>query len=84
MEEAAEVEEVPEVEEATEIPEAATAEPPGLPEDVLECVLEEPPEAARDEAPEPEPGDESPANHAEGRPSTSAVHGPYYHFYQGM
>lgn len=81
VEEAAEVEEVAEVTEVTETPEAATAELPG-PEGILECVLEEPPEAVMDEAPEPEPDDESPANHAEGRPSTSAVHGPYYHFYQ--
>ncbi|CAJ1068143.1 RING finger protein 10 [Xyrichtys novacula] len=77
-----EVEEVAEVEEVPEAPEAATVELPGPPEDILECVLEEPPEAVMDEAPEPEPDEESPPNQAEGRPSTSAVHGPYYYFYQ--
>nr|XP_046242578.1 RING finger protein 10 isoform X2 [Scatophagus argus] len=54
------------------------------PEDVLDCVLEEPPEAVMDAAPEPQPDEEEiPACPAEsGRPSTGVVHGPYYYFYQ--
>lgn len=86
VEEAAEVEEVAEVEEATETPEAATGGPPALPEGILECVLEEPPEAVMDEAPEaepePEPENEGPAYHAEDHPSASAVNGSFNHFYQ--
>lgn len=67
-----------EVAEVPEDPEDA-AELPGFPEGVLECVLEESPEAA-----EPQPDEESPATQAEpGRPSTGVVHGPYYYFYQG-
>ncbi|XP_027133208.1 E3 ubiquitin-protein ligase RNF10 [Larimichthys crocea] len=63
--------------EVAEVPEDA-AELPGFPEGVLECVLEESPEAA-----EPQPDEESPATQAEpGRPSTGVVHGPYYYFYQ--
>ncbi|XP_060893547.1 RING finger protein 10 isoform X2 [Labrus mixtus] len=81
-----EVEEDPEtqeVPEAEEVAEAASAELPGLPEGILECVLEEPPEAMMDAVPEPEPDEVSSAGHAEcGRPSTSSVHGPYYYFYQ--
>ncbi|KAG8012244.1 RING finger protein 10 [Nibea albiflora] len=66
--------EVAEVSEDLEL----AAELPGLPEGVLESVLEESPEAA-----EPQPDEESPATQAEpGRPSTSVVHGPYYYFYQ--
>ena len=57
---------------------------PGLPEAILESVLEEPPEAVMDPAPEPQLDEESPANQAQpGRPSASVVHGPYYYFYQG-
>ena len=70
--------------EVAEVPEDAAAELPGLPEGVLECVLEEPPEAAIDAAAEPQPEEESPPSQAEpGRPSNSVVHGPYYYFYQG-
>lgn len=66
--------------EVAEVPEDAAAELPGFPDGILECVLEEPPEAA----PELQPDEESPASQAEaGRPSTSVVHGPYYYFYQG-
>lgn len=63
---------------------AAAAELPDSPESVLECVLEEPPEAVMGAAPEPQPDEESPGSQAEsGRPPTSVVHGPYYYFYQG-
>ncbi|XP_070820101.1 E3 ubiquitin-protein ligase RNF10 isoform X2 [Chaetodon trifascialis] len=65
--------------EVAEVPEDAAAELPGIPEGILECVLEEPPEAA----PELQPDEESPASQAEScRPSASVVHGPYYYFYQ--
>ncbi|XP_076586074.1 E3 ubiquitin-protein ligase RNF10 [Chaetodon auriga] len=65
--------------EVAEVPEDAAAELPGIPEGILECVLEEPPEAA----PELQPDEESPASRAEScRPSASVVHGPYYYFYQ--
>lgn len=70
-----------EVAEVPEDPEEAAAELPGFSEDVLECVLEEPPEAVMDAAPEPQPDEESQAE--TGRPSTGVVHGPYYYFYQG-
>ncbi|XP_065819877.1 RING finger protein 10 isoform X2 [Labrus bergylta] len=86
VEEDPETEEDPEAEEVAEteeVADAASAELPGLPEGILECVLEEPPEAMMDAAPEPEPDEASSAGHAEcGRPSTSSVHGPYYYFYQ--
>lgn len=73
-----------EVAEVPEVAEDAAADLPGFPEGILECVLEEPPEAMMDAAPEPQFDEESPASQAEsGRPSTSAVHGPYYYFYQG-
>lgn len=73
-----------EVAEVPEDPEEAAAELPGFPESILESVLEEPPEATMDAAPEPQPDEESPASQPEsGRPSTSVVHGPYYYFYQG-
>lgn len=58
-------------------PEGGPSEPPHAPEGVLECVLEEPPEAAMDAAQEPQLEAEP------GRPPSSAVHGPYYYFYQG-
>uniref|UniRef100_A0A7N8XDY7 Ring finger protein 10 n=1 Tax=Mastacembelus armatus TaxID=205130 RepID=A0A7N8XDY7_9TELE len=61
----------------------AAAELPGFPEGILQCVLEEAPEALMDSVPEPQSDEESPANQAQpGRPSTSVVHGPYYYFYQ--
>ncbi|XP_054466997.1 RING finger protein 10 [Anoplopoma fimbria] len=64
-------------------PEEATAELPDFPESILESVLEEPPEAIMEAAPEPQPDEEGPARQTEsGRPSASAVHGPYYYFYQ--
>lgn len=74
--------------EVAEAPEEdGVAEPPALPEGILECVLEEPdPEPAGDLVPEPQPEEESLVslvNSAEsGRPSASVVHGPYYYFYQ--
>ncbi|XP_069034571.1 E3 ubiquitin-protein ligase RNF10 [Embiotoca jacksoni] len=69
--------------EVAEFTEDAAAEAPGFPEAALESVLEEPPLATMDAAPEPELDDKSPANQAEsGRPSASVVHGPYYYFYQ--
>ncbi|XP_058492748.1 RING finger protein 10 [Solea solea] len=70
--------------EVLELPE----EPPGLPEAVLESVLEEPPEDLMDAAPEPLLDEENPAEqdlteHTQpARPSASVVHGPYYYFYQ--
>uniref|UniRef100_A0A672JDV9 E3 ubiquitin-protein ligase RNF10 n=1 Tax=Salarias fasciatus TaxID=181472 RepID=A0A672JDV9_SALFA len=78
-----EVEEPPEEEEEEEeeAAAAAAAELPGFPEAVLESVLEEPPEAVMDAA--PELSEENPASQAESsRPSASVVHGPYYYFYQ--
>ncbi len=70
--------------EVAEVPEDIDAEPPGFPEDILECVPEEPAEAVVVVAPEPQPDEESPPCPAEsGRPTTSTVHGPYYYFYQG-
>ncbi|KAL7391878.1 hypothetical protein ABVT39_016178 [Epinephelus coioides] len=69
--------------EVAEVPEDATAELPGFPESILESVLEEPPEAMMDAAPEPQPDEEIPASQTDsGRPSTSVVHGPFYYFYQ--
>ncbi|XP_076020790.1 E3 ubiquitin-protein ligase RNF10 [Genypterus blacodes] len=63
--------------------EKATGEQSEVPEGALDCVPEEPPEAAADVASGPWPNEESPANLAEpGRPSASVVHGPYYYFYQ--
>lgn len=72
-----------EVLEVLEVPEDAAAELPGFPQGILECVLEEPPEAMMDAAPEPQLDEEKPTSQAEpGRPSTGVVHGPYYYFYQ--
>ncbi|XP_070760023.1 E3 ubiquitin-protein ligase RNF10 isoform X3 [Enoplosus armatus] len=72
-----------EVAEVVEVPEDAAAELPGFPEGILECVLEEPPDAMMVAAPEPQLDEECLASQAEsGRPSTSVVHGPYYYFYQ--
>uniref|UniRef100_UPI003AAFD79D E3 ubiquitin-protein ligase RNF10 n=1 Tax=Centroberyx gerrardi TaxID=166262 RepID=UPI003AAFD79D len=69
--------------EVAEFPEGASGEQPGFPEGVLESVLEEPPEATGDAAPEPQPAEEIPPCQAEpGRPAASAEHGPYYYFYQ--
>lgn len=58
---------------------AASPEPPTSPEDVLECVLEEPPEALMDPAPELENAEENSS-----RAPSNVVHGPYYYFYQGV
>ncbi|KAI4820061.1 hypothetical protein KUCAC02_028053 [Chaenocephalus aceratus] len=81
--EVAEFEGDAEVSEVPEVPQEAEEELPGFPESILENVLEEPPEAMMDEAPEPQPEEEIPAKQADsGRPSTSVVHGPYYYFYQ--
>ncbi|XP_041643251.1 RING finger protein 10 [Cheilinus undulatus] len=78
-----EVEEVAESEEVPEDRDAAAAELPGPQEGILESVLEEPPEALVDAAPEPRPDDEGPASHAEpSRSSANTVHVPYYYFYQ--
>uniref|UniRef100_A0A665SZP2 E3 ubiquitin-protein ligase RNF10 n=1 Tax=Echeneis naucrates TaxID=173247 RepID=A0A665SZP2_ECHNA len=56
---------------------------PALPGGILESVLEEPPEAMMDPAPEPQLDEESSADQAQpGRPPVSVVHGPYYYFYQ--
>ncbi|XP_071374888.1 E3 ubiquitin-protein ligase RNF10 [Centroberyx affinis] len=69
--------------EVAEFPEDAAGEQPGFPEGILESVLEEPPEATGDAAPEPQPAEEIPPCQAEpGRPTASAEHGPYYYFYQ--
>uniref|UniRef100_A0A665T8F8 E3 ubiquitin-protein ligase RNF10 n=1 Tax=Echeneis naucrates TaxID=173247 RepID=A0A665T8F8_ECHNA len=65
--------------EVVELPE----ELPALPGGILESVLEEPPEAMMDPAPEPQLDEESSADQAQpGRPPVSVVHGPYYYFYQ--
>ncbi|XP_008296105.1 E3 ubiquitin-protein ligase RNF10 [Stegastes partitus] len=69
--------------EVEDLAEDADAELPGFPEAILESVLEEPPEAMMDAAPEPQLEEEGLANQAEAaRPSASVVHGPYYYFYQ--
>lgn len=61
-----------------EVPEDAPAEPPTSPENILECVPEEPPEAMMDPAPELQDAED----HL-GRAPSKVVHGPYYYFYQG-
>lgn len=61
-----------------EVSEAAPPEPPTSPEDILECVPEEPPEAMMDPDPEAENAQENP-----GRTPSNVVHGPNYYFYQG-
>lgn len=58
--------------------EVAPAEPPTSPQDILECVLEEPPEAMMDPTPELEKAEEN-----SGRAPSNVVHGPNYYFYQG-
>lgn len=63
--------------EVAAVPEDAPPELPDSPEGVLECVLEEAPEAVMEAAQEPQLEAE-PA-----RLPTSVVHGPYYYFYQG-
>lgn len=63
--------------EVAAVPEDAPSELPDSPDGVLECVLEEPPEAVMEAAQEPQLEAEL------GRPPTSVVHGPYYYFYQG-
>ncbi|KAM9858356.1 E3 ubiquitin-protein ligase RNF10 [Aulostomus maculatus] len=56
---------------------------PEFPESILASVLEEPPEAGMDAALQPPSDEERPTSPPElGRASTSAVHGPYYYFYQ--
>ncbi|TWW60696.1 RING finger protein 10, partial [Takifugu flavidus] len=57
--------------------EVAPAEPPTSPQDILECVLEEPPEAMMDPTPELEKAEEN-----SGRAPSTVVHGPNYYFYQ--
>ncbi|XP_060926922.1 RING finger protein 10 [Limanda limanda] len=60
-------------------------EMPDVPEGILECVLEEPPEAeaVMEAAAEPQLDEERPADQAHpSRPPASMVHGPYYYFYQ--
>lgn len=61
-----------------EASEVAPAEPSSSPENILECVPEEPPEAMMDPAPELENAEDNP-----GRVLSNVVHGPYYYFYQG-
>lgn len=61
-----------------EVSEVAPTEPPTSPEDPLECVPEEPPEAMMDPAPELENAEDN-----LGRTPSNVVHGPYYYFYQG-
>lgn len=58
--------------------EVAPAEPPTSPQDILECVLEEPPEALMDPTPELEKAEENSC-----RAPSNVVHGPNYYFYQG-
>lgn len=61
-----------------EVSEVAPTEPPTSPEDILECVPEEPPETVMDPAPELENAEDN-----SGRALSNVVHGPYYYFYQG-
>uniref|UniRef100_A0A3Q3K8E3 E3 ubiquitin-protein ligase RNF10 n=1 Tax=Monopterus albus TaxID=43700 RepID=A0A3Q3K8E3_MONAL len=69
--------------EVAELPEDDAAELPGFAEGILQCVLEEPPEAVMGSVPEPQSDEESPASQAQpGHPPASVVHGPYYYFYQ--
>ncbi|XP_029019527.1 RING finger protein 10 isoform X2 [Betta splendens] len=66
-----------------ELQEETTAELPEIAEDILQCVLEEPPEGMLDAAPKPQLDGKTPANQPQsGRPSASVAHGPYYYFYQ--
>lgn len=70
--------------EVAEFPQDTAAECPEITEDLLQCVLEEPPVAMMDAAPRSQLDGETHANQAQpGRPSASVVHGPYYYFYQG-
>ncbi|XP_028269333.1 E3 ubiquitin-protein ligase RNF10 isoform X2 [Parambassis ranga] len=68
--------------EVAELVDDAAAELPGIPETILESVLEEPPVAGIDSN-QSQGDEESLATQTEsGRPSTNVVHGPYYYFYQ--
>ncbi|KAM3867856.1 E3 ubiquitin-protein ligase RNF10 [Diretmus argenteus] len=68
--------------EVAEVPEDG-GEQPGFPDGILESVLEEPPEAVVDAAPEDPPADEDATSQAEpSRPLANVAHGPYYYFYQ--
>lgn len=70
--------------EVAELPEDAAGQQSDFPEGFLESVLEEPPEAMVDAAPEPQCAEKSPPSQAEpSRPPASVEHGPYYYFYQG-
>lgn len=70
--------------EVVELPEDTLAELPEIPEDILQCVQEESPAVMVDAAAEPQPEEENCTSQAQpGRPSATAVHGPYYYFYQG-
>uniref|UniRef100_H3C888 E3 ubiquitin-protein ligase RNF10 n=1 Tax=Tetraodon nigroviridis TaxID=99883 RepID=H3C888_TETNG len=60
-----------------EVSEVAPLEPPTSPENILECVPEEPPEDMTDLAPELESAEDNP-----GRAPSNVVPGPYYYFYQ--
>ncbi|XP_061622461.1 RING finger protein 10 [Phyllopteryx taeniolatus] len=56
---------------------------PECPEDTLESVLEEPPDAVLDSAPYHLSDEENSTKEAEpGHTQTSKVHGPFYYFYQ--
>ncbi|XP_041856442.1 RING finger protein 10 isoform X2 [Melanotaenia boesemani] len=69
--------------EVVEPAEDTAAELPGFPEDILESVLEEPPEALTEAVPEQQHDEENSPDQAESdRPPGSVVHGPYYYFYQ--
>lgn len=71
--------------EVEKVPEGATAQLPKLPEEILESVQEEPPEAVIDADLQPLSDEESPPCQPEpGRASSSVVHGPFYYFYQGQ
>lgn len=70
--------------EVAELLEDTATELPEIAEDILQCVLEEPPEAVVDAAPKPQLDGETSASQTQpGRSSASVVHGPYYYFYQG-
>ncbi|KAM9392721.1 E3 ubiquitin-protein ligase RNF10 isoform 2-T2 [Pholidichthys leucotaenia] len=65
-----------------EVVEFTEGELSGFPEAILESILEEPPAAVTDGAPEPQLEDSLASQAESGRPTASAVHGPYYYFYQ--
>ncbi|XP_061672446.1 RING finger protein 10 [Syngnathoides biaculeatus] len=66
-----------------EVEEVSTEEFTACPKDALESVIEEPPDAVLNSAPQPLSDEEKTTKEAEpGHTQTSQVHGPFYYFYQ--